>query len=181
VAEWLCSGLQSRLCRFDSDPSLHFDDPLRRSWRLNGAPKLPAPSSANRRQPLRFVRTLLFTAVAAIPAIVLLNLSWFDEPLLPELEALRKPQPVTLDANAFPFALGFLAAEGRDPRAAGVEIIGILRARRDRGEPATIGKEEKQAILGAPLEIATAEPPTARVSSLGLVCQPRHRLDCAHR
>ena len=82
---------------------------------------------------------------------VLLNLSWFDEPLLPELEALRKPQPVTLDGNAFPFALGFLAAEGRDPRAAGVEIIGILQARRDRGEPATIGKEEKQAILGAPL------------------------------
>ncbi|VDY06517.1 protein of unknown function [Thiomonas sp. Bio17B3] len=22
VAEWLCSGLQSRLCRFDSDPRL---------------------------------------------------------------------------------------------------------------------------------------------------------------
>jgi hypothetical protein len=34
---------------------------------------------------------------------------------LPELEALRKPQPATLDGNAFPFALGFLAAEGRDP------------------------------------------------------------------
>jgi hypothetical protein len=24
VAEWSCSGLQSRLCRFDSDPSLTF-------------------------------------------------------------------------------------------------------------------------------------------------------------
>jgi hypothetical protein len=24
VAEWLCSGLQSRGRRFDSDPSLHF-------------------------------------------------------------------------------------------------------------------------------------------------------------
>ena len=25
VAEWLCSGLQSRLRRFDSDPRLHID------------------------------------------------------------------------------------------------------------------------------------------------------------
>ena len=83
--------------------------------------------------------------------VLLLNLSRFDEPLLPELEALRKSKPAPLDDNAYPFALGFLAAEGRDPRAAGVEIIGILQARRDRGEPATIGKEEKQAILGAPL------------------------------
>ncbi len=24
VAEWLCSGLQSRLCRFDSDPRLQY-------------------------------------------------------------------------------------------------------------------------------------------------------------
>ena len=53
----------------------------------------------------------------------------------------------------YPFALGFLAAKHRDPRAAGVEIIRVLQARRDRGEPATIGKEEKQAILGAPLAI----------------------------
>ena len=80
-----------------------------------------------------------------------LNLSRFDEPLLPELEALRKSKSAPLDDNAYPFALGFLATKGRDPRAAGVEIIGVLQARRDRGEPATIGKEEKQAILGAPL------------------------------
>src|SRR5678816_3041601 len=96
---------------------------------------------------------LLLTAVAAILAVVVLNLSWFDEPLLPELEALRKPKPATLEANAFVFALGFQAEEGRDPRAAGNEIIGILQARRDRGEPATIGKEEKLAILGVPLSL----------------------------
>ena len=134
------------------------------------------------------VLKLLLTAVAAILAVVLLNLSWFDEPLLPELEALRKPQPVTLDGNAFPFALGFLAAEGRDPRAAGVEIIGILQARRDRGEPATIGKEEKQAILGEPLSLdalgAKSRPesaPSAGTKSLGKTCLPRYRLDCAQR
>jgi len=131
---------------------------------------------------------LLLPAVAAILAVVLLNLSWFDEPLLPELEALRKPQPVTLDGNAFAFALGFLAAEGRDPGAAGVEIIGVLQARRDRGEPATIGKEEKRAILGEPLSLdalgAKSRPevaPSAATKSLGKTCLPRYRLDCAQR
>jgi len=131
---------------------------------------------------------VLLTAVAAILAVVLLNLSWFDEPLLPELEALRKPQPVTLDGNAYPLALGFLAAEGRDPRAAGVEIIGILQARRDRGEPATIGKQEKQAILGESLTIVgfanrsrQTAAPSAGVKSLGQICLPRYRLDCAQR
>ncbi len=134
------------------------------------------------------VLTLLLTAVAAILAVVLLNLSWFDEPLLPEVEALRKPQPMTLDGNAFPFALGFLAAEGRDPRAAGNEIIDILQARRDRGEPATIGKEEKRAILGEPLSLdalgAKSRPeraPTAGTKSLGKTCLPRYHLDCAQR
>jgi hypothetical protein len=29
VAEWLCSGLQLRVRRFDSDPSLHFSGPAR--------------------------------------------------------------------------------------------------------------------------------------------------------
>ena len=28
MAEWLCSGLQSRVRRFDSDPSLHFSQPF---------------------------------------------------------------------------------------------------------------------------------------------------------
>ena len=53
-----------------------------------------------------WVLKLLLTAVAAILAVVLLNLSWFDEPLLPELEALRKPQPATLDGNALPVRAG---------------------------------------------------------------------------
>ncbi len=33
VAEWLCSGLQSRVRRFDSDPSLHLFKHLRRFLR----------------------------------------------------------------------------------------------------------------------------------------------------
>ena len=89
-------------------------------------------------RPRRIVTGLLLGLVALALLAVAINLSWFDEPLLPELEALRKPQPVTLDGNAYPLALGFLAEEGRDPRAAGVEIIGILQARREQGEPATM-------------------------------------------
>jgi hypothetical protein len=65
----------------------------------------------------------------------------------------------------------------------------ILQARATLGEPATISKEEKQAILGAPLANhglnigsgATETRPSALASSFGLICQPRHQLDCAHR
>jgi len=137
---------------------------------------------------MRLTRIVLLAIAAAVLAVFLSNLSWFDEPLSPELEALRKPQPVTLDGNAYPFALGFLAAEDRDPRAAGLEIIGKLQARRDRGEPATVSKEEKRAILGEPLTIeglgAKSKPimePSAAVKSLGKSCLPRNRLDCAEQ
>ena len=87
---------------------------------------------------------LLVSVVAALLIVFLINHSRFDEPLLPELEALRQSKPAPLDDNAYPLALGFLAAHGRDPRAAGDEIIGILQARRHHGEPATIGDKEKQ-------------------------------------
>jgi hypothetical protein len=141
-----------------------------------------------RRWLLSLAVLLLVVAIAGL-LVVLTNLSRFDEPLLPELEALRDSKPAPFEDNAYPFALGFLAAERRDPRAAGVEIIGILQARRDQGRPATIGKEEKQAILGAPLaneglgigSHPAETRPSALVNSLGLVCQPRHQLDCAHR
>jgi hypothetical protein len=134
------------------------------------------------------VPILLLAVASAMLAVVLLNVSWFDEPLVPELEALRKPQPVTLEGNAFPYALGFLAAEGRDPRASGVEIVRILQARRERGEPATISKEEKDNILGERVTLEglglRSRPnnaPSAGVKSLGRVCLPRYRLDCAQQ
>jgi hypothetical protein len=75
-----------------------------------------------RRWLLSLAALLLVVAVAGL-LVVLTNLSRFDEPLLPELEALRTSKPAPLEDNAYPFALGFLAAERRDPRAAGVEII----------------------------------------------------------
>jgi hypothetical protein len=156
---------------------------------LNGVrQRILVPNPANRRPRRALALWPLLIAAASILAIVLVNRPWFDEPLLPELEALRKPQPLVLDGNAYPFALGFLAAEGRDPRAAGVEIIRMLQSRRDRGEPATIGKEEKRGLLGVPLSLdalgSQSRPetaPTAGTKSLGKTCLPRYRLDCAQR
>jgi hypothetical protein len=131
---------------------------------------------------------VLLGLVALALLVVAINRPWFDEALAPELITLRDLKPAPLDDNAYPFALGFLAAEGRDPRAAGVEIIRVLQARRDHGEPATIGKEEKQAILGVRLTLERlganspqTAAPSAGVKSLGQICLPRYRLDCAHR
>jgi hypothetical protein len=167
VAEWLCSGLQSRLCRFDSDPSLHNSCLTRRT---------------------RIVGGLLGVLLALALLITAINQPWFDEALAPELVALRESKPAPLEDNAYPFALGFLAAADRDPRAAGIEIIRILQARRDRGEPATISKEEKDAIRGQPLtldglgtrSLPIAEP-SAATKTIGQACLPRYDLDCAHR
>lgn len=135
-------------------------------------------------------RSLIASLVAAPLAVALsvlsINLRWFDEPLLPELEAQRRQQSMALEGNAFTYAMGFLAAQDRDPRAAGAEIVGVLQSRRDRGEAATISREEKQGILG---ELLTTEglgaitrpiaEPSAATTSLGKKCLPRHRLDCA--
>lgn len=79
-----------------------------------------------------FIAILVAAPATCVLAVLLINLRWFDEPLLPELEALLKPQPRTPEGNAFPYALGFLAAEDREPRAAGMQIIAVLQAQRDR-------------------------------------------------
>ncbi len=131
---------------------------------------------------------LLLGLVALALLVVAINRPWFDESLAPELVALRESKSAPLEGNAYPFALGFFAAEGRDPRAAGIEIVRVLQTRRDRGEPATISKEEKDAIRGQPLTIdglgTRSRPiaePSAATKSLGQVCLPRYDLDCAHR
>ena len=167
MAEWLCSGLQSRLCRFDSDPSLHV-------------------SSLTRR--LRIAVGGLLGLIVLALLIVGINHPWFDEALAPELVALRDSKPAPLEDNAFPFALGFMAPADHDPRAAGIEIVRVLQARRDRGEPATISKEEKDAIRGEPLTLdglgTQSRPiaePSAATTSFGQICLPRYELDCAHR
>jgi hypothetical protein len=138
-------------------------------------------------RPKRVAAGVLLALAAFVLLVVVINRSWFDESLDPGLVALRDAKPAPLEDNAYAFALGFLAAEDRDPRAAGVAIVRILQARRDRGEPATIGKAEAQAILGERLTLdrfgakAPTTAPSAGVKSLGAVCLLRYRLDCASR
>jgi hypothetical protein len=136
----------------------------------------------------RIAAGLLLGLAAFAVLIVLVNRPWFDEALTPELVALREPKSAPLEDNAYPFALGFMAPGDRDPRAAGIEIVRVLQARRDRGEPATISKEEKDAIRGKPLTLdglgTQSRPiaePSAATKSIGVVCLPRYELDCAHR
>lgn len=136
----------------------------------------------------RIAAALVLGILAVALLVVLINRPWFDESLAPALAALRESKPVPLEGNAYPYALGFLAAEGQDPRAGGVEIVRILQERRDRGEPATLSREEKRLILGEPLRIeglglgsrATGAP-SAQTKSLGHACLPRYSLDCAQR
>ncbi|HUQ11494.1 MAG TPA: hypothetical protein VM146_14365 [Steroidobacteraceae bacterium] len=136
----------------------------------------------------RFVAGLAVALLALALLVVLINRPWFDESLDPELAALRESSDAPLEDNAFVFALGFLAEEGRDPRAAGIEIVRVLQARRDRGEPATISNEEKDAIRGEPLTIdglglkaREITAPSAATKSLGRTCLPRYRFDCAQQ
>lgn len=137
---------------------------------------------------VRVAAGLVCALAVLVLLIVAINRPWFDEALVPEIVALRDSKAAPPEGNAYPFTLGFLAAESRDPRAAGVEIIRVLQERRDRGDPATIGKEEKRAILGAALKLDTlglgareTRAPSAGVKSLGHVCLPRYRLDCAQQ
>jgi len=132
----------------------------------------------------RVAGSLLLGLIVFALVVVAINRPWFDEALLPGLVALRDSEAAPAEDNAYPLALGFLAAEGRDPRAAGIEIVRRLQGRRDRGEPATMGKDEKRAILGEPLTInglgsKQTAAPSAAVKSLGHICLPRYRLDCA--
>jgi hypothetical protein len=136
----------------------------------------------------RLAAGFLLGLAALALLVVVINRPWFDEALAPELATLRESKDAPLEDNAFVFALGFLAAEDRDPRAAGVEIIRILKGGRARGGLATIGKEEKRAILGEPLTIdglgiksRQITAPSAATKSLGRACLPRYSLDCAHR
>jgi len=136
----------------------------------------------------RIVAGLLLGLLGFALLVVVINRPWFDEALAPELVALRDSKPAPLEDNAFVFALGFMAPADRDPRAVGIEIIRVLQARRDRGEPATISKEEKDAIRGPPLTLdglgTRSQPiaePSAATESFGMACLPRYELDCAHR
>jgi len=119
--------------------------------------------------------------IAALAGVLLaltliINLSWFDEELHPELARLLPPQPVSMADNAYPLVYGLLAADDRDPRAAGLEIIETLRARFAAGERATLSEQEIDDILGNP---DPAEVWNEIYTST--TCNSRFEIDCADR
>jgi hypothetical protein len=136
----------------------------------------------------RIASGLLVGLVALALLVVLINRPWFDESLDPELAELRMSKDAPIEDNAFVFAMGFLAEEGRDPRAAGIDIVRVLQLRRDRGDPATLSEQEKVAIRGQPLTLdglgikaRDITAPSAATKSLGRACLPRFRFDCAQQ
>ena len=127
------------------------------------------------------IRRALVRSALAVAALVLvtvfINLSWFDEPLRPELVALQKPEPVSMDGNAYALIYGLPAAADTDPRQAGLEIIGRLRERYAAGERVTLEDGEIERILGA----SNADAGAWRADYPGLDCNSRFELDCAAR
>ena len=79
---------------------------------------------------------------------LIINLSWFDEELHPDVAQLVPPEPVSMEGNAFPLVLGFRATEDRDAREVGLQIIDRLRSRFAAGETITLSDAEMQALRG---------------------------------
>jgi hypothetical protein len=117
---------------------------------------------------------LLLAALAAFA--VFINLSWFDEPLYPELERLMEPAVVSMENNAYPLIYGFAAASDKDPRAAGLAIVEMLRDRYRKGQPIGLSDGEMAGILGGS---GLDEGWQAGIRSLP--CNSRLLLDCADR
>jgi hypothetical protein len=129
------------------------------------------------------IRPLIFAVGSLVAGVLLLgavalfvNLSWFDATLHPELQTLEKVEPLLLEGNAYPIALGFTAADGLDPRASGEKILQALHERFLRGEPITLDTEEMNGFLGG-----TAKRDAWQTRFKSLDCNPRVELDCADR
>lgn len=120
---------------------------------------------------------LLTAALASLLLLTLIvNLSWFDEPLRPELASLRTPQRVSMENNSYALAFGFLAAGGRDPRTAGQEILRAHRDRYEQGQRIALSPQEIEAILGGSKLDASWQ---SQFESLE--CNARVDMTCAER
>jgi len=121
------------------------------------------------------VRGLLL--VIFITAVtVFINLSWFDEPLHPDLVALSSPRSISMDDNSFPLIYGFSAAADKNSLAVGLSIVRNLRERYLQGEKVTMSDEEIHKLFGG----SDLEGPW-RSSFQTLACNSRLSVDCAGR
>ena len=103
--------------------------------------------------------------------------------------ARRESKPAPLDDNAYPFALGFLAARAaieasrrRKSSASCRRGATVVNRRHRQGGKQGPSSARRLQLTGSISGHAQTETrPSALVSSLGLICQPWHQLNCAHR
>lgn len=126
------------------------------------------------------VHSLLMRGTALLGILValtlLINVSWFDERLHPDLERLVQTQPVSTDDNAYPLIYSFRAAPDRDAREAGIEIVRLLEERAERGQSVTLSQPELSDLLGNPDADDFANDFFPSVA-----CNSRFEIDCADR
>ncbi len=129
---------------------------------------------------MKNVRSLAVRAAALLGILVALtlvvNLSWFDEDLHPDVAQLIPPKPVSMRDNAYPLVYGFTAARDRDPREVGIEIVTRLRERYEKGEPVAVSADEMAELLGTPI---SGDDWSGLLP--GVACNARFELDCADR
>ena len=121
------------------------------------------------------VRTALLLGILVVVTLVI-NLSWFDEELHPDLQRLVPPRNVSMDGNAYPWIYGFPSADDRDFRQSGLDIVAALRQRFAAGEQVTLTAEETDRILGS-----GNDSETLGRQFPALACNARFELDCADR
>src|SRR5688572_24455441 len=121
-------------------------------------------------------KTLIAGLILLAFLALFINLSWFDEPLHPELVSMRKLQSVSTEGNAYVLAFGFLAAQEKSPQLAGREILEALRTRYERGQRITLSAQELETILGG-----SNLDEGWQKDFESLTCNARRYLDCAER
>ncbi|HMN45623.1 MAG TPA: hypothetical protein PKE27_13645 [Povalibacter sp.] len=122
------------------------------------------------------VGVIAAACVVIAATATLANLPAFDEPLIPELQALKVVRPPVPEQNAYPIALGFLAANDVDPRVVGEAMLKALHERYEAGQRMTIPAQDMRALLGT-----ASQHEELRSQFKSLECNARVYLDCANR
>ena len=121
------------------------------------------------------VRGLLLV-VFLVAVTLFINLSWFDEPLHPDLVSLSSPRPVSMDDNSFPLLHGFSASADKNSLDVGLAIVRNLRERYQQGRKITLSDEEMHNLIGG----SDLDQPW-RSKFQTLACNSRPSVDCAGR
>lgn len=90
----------------------------------------------------------IFLLLAIFIFTVFINLSWFDENLRAEIQALQTPQPVSLDNNGYPLLFGLASADDKDPFTVGQTIIEAQRVLYAQKKKIELNAEQLENIVG---------------------------------